>query len=252
VSGPLQFGALAALRECLAAAEPVVLARYAAAVFSALEGALEAEATDPRLLPPLLAALIQVPLNCSPNITPYEVDCTWKCMLTARSPCTAHARGWQLLRPLCTCILLEQKHENQNFCLLGVSLQVSRQQHQARHVAERGNTSRCVHTQASRHEAALVARLPSVVDLLLGWALDPQLPPAARWVSSQGSKGSPDPCTLQAQTLAPCCSSWSCALRCIWHHLSCVLQTGHNGRWHECVGVTFAASTTSSILLLTL
>ena len=63
MSGPLQFGALAALRECLAAAEPVVLARYAAAVFSALEGALEAEATDPRLLPPLLAALIQVSLK---------------------------------------------------------------------------------------------------------------------------------------------------------------------------------------------
>ena len=63
VSERLQFGALAALRECLAAAEPVVLARYAAAVFSALEGALEAEATDPRLLPPLLAALIQVPCS---------------------------------------------------------------------------------------------------------------------------------------------------------------------------------------------
>jgi hypothetical protein len=61
VSRSLQFGALAALRECLAAAEPVVLARYAAAVFSTLEGALEAEATDARLLPPLLAALIQVP-----------------------------------------------------------------------------------------------------------------------------------------------------------------------------------------------
>jgi hypothetical protein len=38
----------------------------------------------------------------------------------------------------------------------------------------------CMHLQASRHEAALVSRLPSVVDLLLGWALDPQLPPAAR------------------------------------------------------------------------
>ena len=36
--------------------------------------------------------------------------------------------------------------------------------------------------QASRHEAALAARLPSVGDLLLGWALDPELPPAMRWV----------------------------------------------------------------------
>ncbi len=54
-----QFGAVSALRECLAAAEPVVLSRYAAAVFGALEAALEAEGTDAKLLPPLLAALMQ-------------------------------------------------------------------------------------------------------------------------------------------------------------------------------------------------
>lgn len=72
MSEPLQFGALAALRECLAAAEPVVLARYAAAVFSTLEGALEAEATDPRLLPPLLAALIQVSLKPNRTVNPIK------------------------------------------------------------------------------------------------------------------------------------------------------------------------------------
>lgn len=55
-----QFGALSVLRECLAAVEPVVLSRYAAAVFDALEAALEAEGTDAKLLPPLLGVLMQV------------------------------------------------------------------------------------------------------------------------------------------------------------------------------------------------
>lgn len=30
--------------------------------------------------------------------------------------------------------------------------------------------------QVARHEVALAARLPNLVDLLLGWALDPALP----------------------------------------------------------------------------
>lgn len=57
-----QFGALSALCECLSAATPVVRARYAHVTFAALETALEARSTSPRLLQPLLGALMQVPL----------------------------------------------------------------------------------------------------------------------------------------------------------------------------------------------
>lgn len=61
-----QFGALSALRECLAAAASVVVARYAHVTFEALAAALESDTTSPKLLQPLLAALMQV---CSASIS---------------------------------------------------------------------------------------------------------------------------------------------------------------------------------------
>jgi hypothetical protein len=58
------------------------------------------------------------------------------------------------------------------------------------------SASGCVCNQVSRHGAALVARLPSVVVLLLRWAPIPTLPRAMRW--GFGS---------QTLLLIPCCDT---------------------------------------------
>lgn len=55
----VQFAALSALRECLAAADDVTLARYATVVFDACQKLLEDERTVMQLLPPLLGVLTQ-------------------------------------------------------------------------------------------------------------------------------------------------------------------------------------------------
>lgn len=56
----VQFAALSALRECLAAADEVTLARYATVTFDACQKLLEDERTLMQLLPPLLGVLTQV------------------------------------------------------------------------------------------------------------------------------------------------------------------------------------------------
>ena len=56
----VRFAALSALRECLAAADEVTLARYATAVCGAVQRLLEDEQTQMQLLPPLLGVVAQV------------------------------------------------------------------------------------------------------------------------------------------------------------------------------------------------
>ena len=56
----VRFAALSALRECLAAADEVTLARYATAVCSAVQKLLEDEQTQMQLLTPLLGVVAQV------------------------------------------------------------------------------------------------------------------------------------------------------------------------------------------------
>ena len=56
----VQFAALSALRECLAVADDLTLARYATVTLSACQKLLEEERTPMQLLPPLLGALTQV------------------------------------------------------------------------------------------------------------------------------------------------------------------------------------------------
>ena len=56
----VRFAALSALRECLAVADDVTLARYATAVCSAVQRLLEDEQTQMQLLPPLLGVVVQV------------------------------------------------------------------------------------------------------------------------------------------------------------------------------------------------
>ena len=56
----VQFAALSALRECLAVADDLTLARYATAVITACQKLLEEERTPMQLLPPLLGVLAQV------------------------------------------------------------------------------------------------------------------------------------------------------------------------------------------------
>ena len=56
----VRFAALSALRECLAAADEVTLARYATAVCSAVQRLLEDEQTQMQLLTPLLGVVAQV------------------------------------------------------------------------------------------------------------------------------------------------------------------------------------------------
>ncbi len=59
----VRFAALSALRECLAAADEVTLARYATAVCSAVQRLLEDEQTQMQLLTPLLGVVAQVSLR---------------------------------------------------------------------------------------------------------------------------------------------------------------------------------------------
>lgn len=68
----VQFAALSALRECLAFADDVTLARYATVTLSACQKLLEEERTPMQLLPPLLGVLTQVSgssLLCRPSFT---------------------------------------------------------------------------------------------------------------------------------------------------------------------------------------
>ena len=55
-----QFAALSALRECLAVADDVTLARYGTVTLSACQKMLDEERTPMQLLPPLLGVLTQV------------------------------------------------------------------------------------------------------------------------------------------------------------------------------------------------
>lgn len=174
-----------------------MLARYAAAVFAAVEAALEAEATDAKLLPPLLAVLAQVRLtttSCSADRSIKAPESE-----TSRAPSLPQCQvaGCPARRQLLGCPHDPQQH---------VSVQRSQLVDSpccrcpgTRWLWRRGcptwrtccwagfpsqqRKAKICHvflTQVSRHEVALVARLPNLVDLLLGWALDPQLPPHLR------------------------------------------------------------------------
>ena len=56
----VRFAALSALRECLAVADDITLARYATAVCNAVQRLLEDEQTQMQLLTPLLGVVAQV------------------------------------------------------------------------------------------------------------------------------------------------------------------------------------------------
>jgi hypothetical protein len=69
----VRFAALSALRECLAVADDVTLARYATAVCNAVQRLLEDEQTQMQLLTPLLGVVAQVWATARKHAVPAVV-----------------------------------------------------------------------------------------------------------------------------------------------------------------------------------